>query len=210
MKTWKLVSLVLFGLVGAGAIAAFVQKRYEGIKLNATQMPEPYEIGEFTLAKTDGRSFSRKDFLGKYTLLYFGFTQCPDACPTTMAQWKGVIPLLSSKAKESTQLLMVSVDPERDTPEVLSHYVSTFDPSIIAATGEQKELHKLANAMMTTFGKEEESAGDPDIYMMAHSPRYFLINPEARLQAVYNPPVKTDVLADDLNRLADRQASRLF
>ncbi|MES2743778.1 MAG: SCO family protein [Bdellovibrionota bacterium] len=210
MKTWKLVSLVLVGLVSAGAIASFVQKRSEGVKLNATEMPVPYEIADFTLTRTDGQVLSRKDFLGKYTLLYFGFTRCPDACPTTLAQWKAAIPKLSPDAKSNTQLLLVSVDPEHDTHEILSDYVKKFDPSIVAATGEQKELQKIANAMMTTFHKEGENAGDPDLYMMAHSPKYFLINPNAQLQAVYTPPIETAVLADDLNRLADKQASRLF
>lgn len=210
MKTFKLVSLVILVLGGAAILVGYLQKQQEGLKLAATEMPVPYDIQEFHLQRTDGQPLTRESFLGKYTVLYFGFTRCPDACPTTLAQWKSEIPKLSPEARNKVQFLLVSIDPERDTPELLKKYVEAFSPDVLSAVGEEKEIHKLADAMKTTFHKEEESAGDPNLYMMAHSPRYFLINPEAKLQAVYNPPLESGALANDLNRLAEAKKAGLF
>lgn len=208
MKTFKLVSLVFLVLGGAAFAVATVQKNTETVTLNATEMPEPYEIQDFDLKMTDGQAFNRASFLGKYTVLFFGFTRCPDACPTTLAHWRSEVPKLSELAKDKVQFILVSVDPEHDKPEILKSYVEGFHPDVKSATGDERQLHRLADAMKTTFHKEEESAGDPDLYMMAHSPRYFLINPEGRLQAVYNPPIDSGVLAGDLNKLAEKSSKK--
>lgn len=208
MKTFKLVTLVFVLLGGTAFVVSAVQKNSEGVKLNATEMPVPFDIPAFNLQMTDGQPFTRDSLLGKYTVLFFGFTRCPDACPTTLAQWRSEIPKLSSVAQDKVQFILVSVDPEHDKLEVLKTYVEGFHTSIKSATGEDRQLHRLADAMKTTFHKEEESAGDPDLYMMAHSPRYYLINPEAELQAVYNPPIDSGVLAGDLNRLAEKSAKK--
>lgn len=210
MKTFKLVSILIFVLGGAAILVAYVQKRTESITLAATEMPEPYEIQEFKLTRTSGEPLTPESFKGKYTVLYFGFTQCPDACPTTLAQWRSEIPKLSADARNEVQFLLVSVDPERDTPEVLKRYVDGFSPDIQSAVGDQKETMKLAESMKTHFHKEDSTAGETDLYMMAHSPRYFLINPEAKLQAVYNPPLVSGALANDLNRLVERKKGGLF
>ena len=208
MKTFKLVFLVFLVLGGAAFAVATVQKNNEGVTLNATEMPEPYEIQDFNLQMTDGQPFTRANLLGKHTVLFFGFTRCPDACPTTLAHWRSELPKLSEITKEKVQFILVSVDPEHDKPEILKTYVEGFHPDVKSATGDDRELHRLADAMKTTFHKEDKSAGDPDLYTMAHSPRYFLINPQGRLQAVYNPPIASGALAGDLNKLVEKSAKK--
>lgn len=202
MKNLKLIAavFVILGLALAGV--TYLQDNKKTVKLAATEMPSPYPIEDFHLTTADGKDFTKTELLGKYTLLYFGFTRCPDACPTTLAQFRSEIPKLTPEAHDKVQFLLVTVDPEHDTGPILKQYVEAFHKDIHAATGTEAEIHKIATAMKTTFNKIDENAGDPDLYMMAHSPRYFLIDPEARLAAVYNPPLDPGVLSADLNKLA--------
>ncbi len=200
---WALSIFVVLAVLFGGVSYLQKKNRDSKVKLAGTEIPNPYEIGDFNLnsAQTPTQTFDRSNFLGKYTVLYFGFTHCPDACPITLAQFKAEIPQLNEEARKKVQFVMVSVDPERDTAEALKKYVQSFHPEILSAVGPDSELQKLVGYAKTTFSKEPENAGDPNLYMMAHSPRYFLINPEAQLMAVYNPPIASGVLANDLNTL---------
>jgi len=201
MKQLKLVvSFVLIAVLLLVGVQ-YIQNRNETVKIAGTEIPAPYPIADFHLTTVDGRDFTKADFTGKYTVLYFGFTRCPDACPTTLAQFRSEIPKLTAEAHEKVQFLLVTVDPEHDTPALLKAYVEGFHSDIRAVTGTQVELHKIASEMKTTFSKEDENAGDPDLYTMAHSPKYFLIDTEGRLAGVYTPPLAPGVLANDLNLL---------
>jgi protein SCO1/2 len=201
MKNLKIIAAVfiVFGALFVGF--NYLQNKAKPVAISATTIPVPYEISDFHLTTAEGKDFTRQNLLGKYTVLFFGFTRCPDVCPTTLAQFKIEIPKLTKEAHENVQFLLVTVDPEHDTQEILKSYVSTYNSEIHAATGSVAEIHKVADAMKTTFSKEEENAGDPNLYMMAHSPRYFVIDPQARLSAVYNPPIAPGVLSADLNAL---------
>ncbi|MBC7658177.1 MAG: SCO family protein [Chitinophagaceae bacterium] len=202
MKNFKLVAgtLLVIGLLFA--VVSYYESRSDTVKLSATEITTPYEVGDFQLTDINNQPFSKAQFLGKYTILYFGFTRCPDACPTALAQFRAEIPKLSDDAQKKVQFVMVSIDPQSDTLPLLKKYVEGFHPDIKAATGTDAELHKIADYMKTVYDRKEENAGDPNLYMMAHSPRYFLIDPQARLAAVYNPPLAPGALSSDLNNLA--------
>ena len=203
MKNMKLILSVLVIFGGLFAVVTYLQNSNQVVKLAGTEIPAPYEIGDFHLTSSHG-SFERSQLLGKYTVLYFGFTMCADACPITLAQFKQEIAKLDNNAQAKVQFLMVSVDPERDTAERLQTYVAGFDPRILSAVGPEPELQRLVSYVKTTFSKEDVNVGDPNLYKMAHSPRYFLIDPQAKLIAVYNPPLEAGVLAKDLNALTVR------
>ncbi len=203
MKQIKLVASAIVVGVLLFLVVASVQKRrgMERVPIGGTSIPTPYELADFHMTTADGRDFTKVDLLGKYTVLYFGFTRCPDACPTTLAQFRSEIPKLTAEAQAKVRFLLVTVDPQHDTGPILKEYVGKFHKDIQAATGTEEEIQKVAAEMKTTFSKEDENAGDPNLYTMAHSPRLFLIDPMGRLSAVYNPPIAPGVLAKDLNQL---------
>lgn len=201
MKNFKLIASVFIGLGLALAGLSYFQDQTQSPKISATEIPSPSALTEFHLKTAEGQDFTKASLLGKYTVLYFGFTRCPDACPTTLAQFRSEIPKLSPEAKENVQFLLLTVDPEHDTGPLLKQYVEGFHKDIHALTGTEAEIHNVAAQMKTTFHKIEETAGEVDLYQMAHSPRYFIIDPKAQLTAVYNPPIAPGVLALDLNQL---------
>jgi len=100
--------------------------------------------GDFTLRTTKNQEVSLSSFEGKVVLLYFGFTHCPDMCPTELLQFKQVLAMLPADQRARVQPVFISVDPKRDTAEVLDPYVGFFDKGILALTGSEAELHKVA------------------------------------------------------------------
>jgi protein SCO1/2 len=150
------------------------------------------------LPDQDGRVRTLDDFKGKVTLLFFGFTQCPDVCPTTLAELAQVKKDLGA-AGDRIQGLFVTVDPERDTPEVLKGYVSSFDPSFVALRGSPEQTAAAAKEFKVFYakvpGKDEAS------YTMDHTAGSYVLDASGRIRLFerYNTPPQA--LADDLKRL---------
>lgn len=123
----------------------------------------------FTLTNQDGITVTEKTFLGKPTLYFFGFTHCPDICPTTLGTLTNWLNSLGEDASK-LNVVFVSVDPERDTPASLKTYISNFHPQITAATGSLEQLNAMAKIFMVYFAKVPPSPGqDPSNYMVSHS-----------------------------------------
>jgi protein SCO1/2 len=162
----------------------------------ATVMPEPGELVEFSLVDHNGDLFTRDDLLGNWSLVFFGFTHCPDVCPLTLQ----VLATAKQSLQEADQqplprIVFISVDPARDTPESIGQYVRYFDDGAVAVTGEVNELRKLAGSLGAFF---EKSSGDGENYGVNHSSTVHLINPDARLQAVFNAPHEANSFVHDL------------
>jgi protein SCO1/2 len=157
------------------------------------------DIADFNLRDINGQAFSKESLKGKWSIIYLGFTQCPDACPTAMGYFKGELNSLNAENMKSSQFLMVTVDPERDNETVLKDYTSSFHKDLNALTGDIADIKALAKSLHTHFHKE--GVVSDDLYMMAHSPRYYLVDPNARLYASYQPPVEAGQLAKDLSQL---------
>jgi protein SCO1/2 len=113
---------------------------------------------------------------------------------------------LTDEEQAKVQFVLLSVDPGHDTPEVLRNYVQKFHPGIRAATGAEDQLKKIASAFHAGFAKEQENPQDIDIYMMAHSPKYYLVNPRGEWQVVYDPPLKRGDLVSDLRQFLKQQS----
>jgi protein SCO1 len=163
---------------------------------SGTWLPQPRELGGFTLTDQNGLPFGADRLRGAPSLVYFGFTHCPDVCPVTLLQLAqvrraGVIPGL--------RVLFISVDPARDTPPILAQYVHAFDPDFIGLTGSEAMLDRLAHRLGIAFLRVNLPGGD---YTMDHSATVFLLDRRGRNVAVFTPPYDVPRLLTDLRRAA--------
>lgn len=158
---------------------------------------EPKAISNHTLTNNLGESVSLADFAGQYTLLYFGYTFCPDFCPTTMTDYRLVKRGLGQDA-EQVAFVFISVDPKRDTPELLNAYVQRFDPEIVALTGDADTLKQVADEFGAFFQSHE--ADDPQFYMVDHTATKFLVDPQGNWIAQYAFGTPVEVITEDLKQ----------
>ena len=169
---------------------------------SGTWLPRPRAVPDFSLTDERGRAFTRADLAGTPTLVFFGFTHCPDVCPTTLvklAQVKKSAPLAA------LHVLFVSVDPQRDTPPVLAQYVHAFDPSFQGLTGDPRALARVAGDFGVAFSRVELPGGD---YTMDHSAVVFLLDRGAHIVAIFTPPFDSTALLADLQRAAPALTAR--
>ncbi|MCK6390685.1 MAG: SCO family protein [Azonexus sp.] len=137
--------------------------------------------GDFTLMSADGK-VSLSDYRGKVTLVYFGYTYCPDICPTSLAATAGGLQMLSADERAKLAMFFVSVDPKRDTPERLKEYASFFDPMIIGMTGTPAAIAEVAGRYGVFYSEQAvETAGDG--YVVDHSAETYLIGKDGQLLA---------------------------
>ena len=174
-----------------------------------TLLPQPRDLPAFNLRQSDGTPLVPGELAGHWTLVFLGFTFCPDVCPTTLAelaqaqeQWEAL--------PESTRprVLFVSVDPERDTPGKAGEYAHAFHPDTLAATADVPALEKFATSVGFVFMKVPGKgfAQNPQDYSVDHSANIAVLDPQGRLAGIIRPPFQPQAIADDLARLtaADR------
>ena len=133
--------------------------------------------GPFTLTDQNGRKVTEKDFLGKYMLVFFGYTYCPDICPTELQVMSAALDSLGPKA-DTVQPVFISVDPQRDTPEILKQYVENFHPRLMGLTGTPEEIASVAKTYRVFYSRVENA--DPDAYLMDHSTIMYLMDPQGK------------------------------
>jgi protein SCO1/2 len=169
--------------------------------------PEPRELSPFTLLAHDGTQFTLDRLRGKWTFAYFGYTYCPDVCPTTLAELARVQSLLAAAGLDDTnQYLLISVDPKRDTRQHLARYVSHFNRKLVGLTGARAALDRLIQEVGVAYDFPEGTDGDN--YPVSHSSIVALFDPDARLHAVFTAPHKAEAIADGFRKLrARRRAS---
>lgn len=156
---------------------------------------------EFKLTDEDGRSVSAEDYLGKPTLLFFGFTNCPDICPTTLARLAAVSKQLDKELQKDLQVLFVSVDPARDDPETLRRYTDAFGPQFIGLTGSQAALDALTRRYRVTYGYGDKDASGN--YEVSHSSAVFAFNRAGEVRLLIRDSDPIDAVAADLRQLAE-------
>ncbi len=162
----------------------------------------------FSLINHDGRSVTELDYAGKWQLVFFGFTHCPDICPTTLAYMGTVLDVLGSKA-DHVAPLFVTVDPQRDTAELLKEYVAAFHPRLIGLTGSEAQVADAAEAFKVYYERFDEES-TPDGYLMAHAGHIYLMRPDGKFEAVFleghQPP---EALAEEITmRIAKEMRSK--
>jgi protein SCO1/2 len=198
-----LIAAVVAGgmLAGAGAAWLALGGRGEPPPLeHATRFDAPRPLPAFALVDSSGASFGPERLRGRWTFLFFGFTNCPDICPTTLATLAAVRTSLADLPEEQRpSVLFVSVDPGRDTPEALGRYVAHFDPAFTGATGTREAIEALAAALgVAVFVGPPDADGN---YAVDHSAAVFLLDPEARVAALFGTPHEVDPIARDYRRL---------
>lgn len=163
---------------------------------SGTWYPQAQAVPQFRLLDAAGRPFTQRELLGAPTLVFFGFTHCPDVCPTTLLKLAQV---LRQAAVPQLRVLFVSVDPQRDTPALLAQYVHAFDPRFEGATGEPAQIAALAQRFGVAVSRVELPGGD---YTMDHSAVVFLLDAQARRVAIFTPPFEVKAMVADLQRAA--------
>ena len=163
---------------------------------SGTWLPQPKAVRDFRLTDTTGRAFSRAELAGAPTLVFFGFTHCPEVCPTTLMTLSQV---RQRAVLKGLRVLFVSIDPQRDSAPVLGTYVHAFDPAFLGLTGEPGSILALAADFGVAVNRVPLPGGD---YTMDHSAVVFLLDARARIAAIFTPPLDAAALASDLRRAA--------
>jgi protein SCO1 len=162
--------------------------------------PNPVTVPEFELQRTDGSRYATADLRGHWTFLFFGFTHCPDVCPTTLGTYKQLIANFGPAANmPRPQWLFVSVDPDRDDAQTLANYTGYFSPEIIALRGDDAALQPLTRQLGVVYMKAPLDHGD---YTVDHSAQILLLDPQARVVAIFRPPHDAARIAADFRTLA--------
>jgi len=148
------------------------------------------------LTDHNGRLRHLEDFRGKAVVLFFGFTHCPDICPTTLAETAAAVKKLGADA-DRVQVLFITVDPERDTPEALAKYVTAFDPRFLGLRGDAQATQRAAKEFKVFYEKRKSG----ESYSMDHSGQSYVIDPEGRLRLLVRPDRIAEDLSDDLRTI---------
>jgi protein SCO1/2 len=187
-----IVAVVLF----AGAYLLGTKLRpysYHGRTMSSTEPP-----GDFTLVTHYGQRMNLSDYEGDWVVLYYGYTFCPDVCPTTLMQLGRMMPLLGKKA-EHVHVFMVSVDPERDTAERMKEYVTYFHPDFVGLIGTPEEVADAA-APFGIYYKKKEVEGASD-YLLDHTASVTIIDPDGRVRLIWPYGTTAEEMAEDLLHL---------
>ncbi|MGK9067048.1 SCO family protein [Stutzerimonas chloritidismutans] len=158
-------------------------------------LPQGRDIPDVTLTNQDGEPVSTAELEGQWNLLFFGYTFCPDICPATLAELRHLRGKLPDEVKQRLQPILVSVDPERDTPEQLKQYLDYFGAGFIGLTGPLEDIQTLANAAGVPFIPADTSKEN---YTVDHGGNLALIGPDGRLRGFIRAPLRTDKLAEQL------------
>lgn len=154
--------------------------------------------GPFSLTDQDGRRVTEKDFLGRYMLVFFGFTYCPDICPTELQVMTAALDAMGAAA-EKIQPVFVSVDPERDTPEVMKAYVANFGPRLIGLTGTPEEIAAMAKAYRVYYAKAANQNAPGD-YLMDHSSIIYLMDEDGSFVKHFAYTTDVEKLTSELKK----------
>lgn len=162
--------------------------------------PSPQALASFELTQADGRPFGLAELKGHWTVAFFGFTHCPDICPTTLATFKQVWAKLPAATRAGkVQFLFVSVDPARDTADKLGAYVKFFSPEFLAASGDDSQLTTLTRSLGLVYARVDDGKGG---YSVDHSAAAVIIDPNARRAGLFRPPFDAGRIAADLVSLS--------
>jgi protein SCO1/2 len=184
-----LLVLVFIGLVIKGFIWRMSQPvlmSAEELRTNgAIELSQPRIFSDFELLDHRGESFSLENLRGHWTILFFGFTNCPDICPTTMATLAQMYQFLSSDEQEKLQVVMVSLDPERDTQEKMAEYVPYFNADFVGVTGNKHLIRRMTAELNIAYNKVPLEG---DNYTVDHSTQLVLINPRGHYHGFFKAP----------------------
>ena len=158
--------------------------------------------GPFTLVNQHGETVTDADFRGQYMLVYFGYTFCPDICPTSLNRDSEAIDLLGEQAEKIVPVF-ITVDPERDAVAHMKEYATFFHPRLVALTGTNDQVAGAAKAYRVYYAKVEEEGSDPDSYLMDHTAFTYLMGPDGLFLQHFSYDASADTVADGLRKILD-------
>ena len=164
----------------------------------------PKQLVDFEMPSNTGETVKLSDFRGKPVLLFFGYTHCPDYCPTTLGEFKQIKKQLGEQG-DDVAYVFVSVDGERDTPEVLNRYVTTFDPSFVGLQGTSANLQPIAKDY-GLYAKKNTEAGSAAGYLVDHTVVTYLIDKQGQLRVFYPFGVQPSTIANDVETMLKEEA----
>ncbi len=186
---------LFYRYVGSGTVIALPQ----GKSLEVAQLEELHRLPGFSLDRVGAR-LTPADLRGRWSFLFFGYTNCPDACPETLGLLSHVQESLKAQDLEPPRIVFVSLDPQRDTPQLLHDYLAAFDADALGATGSDADLHDLLAFFGVSY--ERHAGADKNSYTLDHTTNFFLITPDGRWLATFAPADDPDaVLTDTLTLL---------
>jgi len=191
-----LAGVVLIALVGYMLTRSWISlgfASFHGDALDASKPPV-----DFTLTSAGGKQVSLREFRGKAVYLYFGYRLCPDICPMTLTQLKNMMAVIGPKA-DQVQVVMVSVDPERDTPDLIDEFVKRFDKRFIGMTGTPDQVASVAKEFGIFYQKQPGSTNTG--YLISHSASVLVIDPDGHLRVLYHPETEGVTMAADIDLL---------
>jgi len=191
------------GTTSAGTDAAGTDAEATGLPTAGTPIEPPRELTDFTMTSAAGTPLSLSDLQGRPVLLYFGYTFCPDVCPTTLADFVRVKRDLGEDA-DKVAFVFISVDPERDTPEKIANYMRAFDTEFIGLQGNEKTLRRIQFDYGLFYQKSQVPGTSAD-YLVDHSAAAYLIDQEGRLVMIYAFGTPPEVMRADVRALLQRQ-----
>ncbi|MCC7328088.1 MAG: SCO family protein [Burkholderiales bacterium] len=190
------VTVLVFLLLCAGCTP-------EGPKFKSSDVTGSKLGKDFVLSDPTGRSRSLADYRGKAVVVFFGYTQCPDVCPTTLATLAAAMKQLGPDA-DRVQVVFITVDPERDTPELLAQYVPAFDPRFVGLYGDAAATERVAHEFKVIYQKQPGTT--PGNYTVDHSAGVFAFDPQGRLRLYIGHGQSPEVFAHDLKALLHETA----
>ena len=199
MKTSTYTALGAIGLVLGALLALLVLPETRDKLMPSTSVGRALVGGPFSLVDQTGKRVTDKDFAGKYMLVMFGFTFCPDVCPSGLQVMSAVLEKLGRKADRITPVF-ISVDPERDTPEQLKAYVGSFHPRLVGLTGTPAEVEAAAKAYRVYYKKVRDEKSSAT-YTIDHTALIYLMGPDGSYIAHFTHATGVDTLAERLGKL---------
>ncbi len=195
--TWLAITFVAIGMAVLFYASGFQLNDTtisENMHESAKPKPNPSIGGPFSLVDQDGNGVTDMDFRGQYLLIYFGYTYCPDVCPTSLTDMSDALEELGDEASKVTPIL-ITIDPARDTPEHLKEYASFFHPRLRALTGTREQISAAAKAYRVYFNKTKQAGAGPDDYLMDHSSAIYLMGPDGDFRSHFTHGTSPGIIA---------------
>jgi protein SCO1/2 len=200
---WTISILVALAALYAGFFVSqqgFFKKTIDENTFHGAYLQQPRALNPFHLMGIDKKPFDNASLQGHWTILFFGFTNCGYLCPTTMTKLNKMYRLLEQKGiKNRPQMVMISIDPQRDTRKKLAQYVTTFNKDFYGARGEEAAIKSMTQELGIAYEKITSKAGETtQNYQMEHSGALIVLNPQGELNAFFTPPLQADLVVKDL------------
>jgi protein SCO1/2 len=195
LPSWLWVVLAIVGALLFVVVGFLVLRPYQ---YHGLLLESPKPAADFTLAGAGGKAVKLSDYRGKLVVLYYGYTFCPDVCPTTLAEVTKAVQALGKKA-EDVQVIMVTVDPERDTPERMAEYMAFFNPSFVGLSGTPDQIAEAATPFGIYYQKHEGTPASG--YLVDHTATVNVLDREGRMRLVWPFGTEGDAMAADLKQM---------